>query len=175
MKVSYLIELLKNTNITYKTKDEVSCFGVEDLSLYIRKEDGFNEDIYFNSKEFLDKYKEIQNKEISEISSFIRWINNRYINMKVYDCDYTDNTLGNLFSILKETYVLNEILKNNWVEVVVSSSKGLENYYFKGIEMDLFNRPNPWGWNQLKNMTVKEIKEINNVKTCLMKIVVSDE
>ena len=176
MKVSYLIELLKNTNITYKSTSDVSCYDLEDLYLRATKEDGIREVISFKSKEYLNKYKEIQNKEIGEINSFLSYsYDSKGIDMNVYDCDYTDNTLGNLFSILKVTKILDEIINNKWIEVVVSSSKGLENYYFNGIEMDLFNKPNPWGWDQLKNMTVKEIKEINNVKTCLMKIVVSDE
>ena len=40
MRVSYLIELLKNTNITYKTTSNVSCYDLEDLYLRATKEDG---------------------------------------------------------------------------------------------------------------------------------------
>ena len=100
---------------------------------------------------------------------------NIQFNAEIENKEYTDNTLGNLFVILKDSYILWSSLNNKYIEVIVLSSQGKGVYYFKGIEADLFNKPNPWGWNKLKNMTVKEIKEINNMKTSFMQIVVSDE
>ena len=54
MRVSYLIELLKNVNIAYKSTSDVSCYDLENHYFCATKEDGIKEVISFKSKEFLN-------------------------------------------------------------------------------------------------------------------------
>lgn len=178
MRVSYLIELLKNTNIAYQSlndKKDVRYREDAKINLKLTEKDNESISIEIRSLDDIRKNNEILNKEINKIESLDFYTYYINLSLNVENKEYTDNTLGNLFAILNDSYILWSSLNNKYIEVIVLSSQGKGVYYFKGIEVDLFNKPSPWGWDKLKNMTVKEIKEINNMKTSFMQIVVSDE
>ena len=158
MRVSYLIELLKNTNIAYQSlndKKDVRYREDAKINLKLTEKDNESTSLQIQSLDDFSKNYEILNKEINKMESLDFYTNYINLSLNVENKEYTDNTLENLFTILKDSYILWSSLNNKYIEVIVLSSQGKGVYYFKGVELDLFNKPNPWGWNKLKNMTVK--------------------